>query len=89
MAADPARKGAHSVAPPRGAFTIAPSPLNPVKLELGLLVLLALPVALLCVRWLGRGAGLAVAAAYGAGAALWLVWRTRRLLRALERGEGA
>lgn len=65
----------------RKGFNVAPSPLNPVKLELALVVVGAVVLVAVQARlsadsliqflWLGG---------YGVTAMAWLVWRTRRVL---------
>lgn len=78
-------KGARSVA--RGSLSVAASPLNGVKFELGVILL----VGLLLVPVAGRVFGeplwqLLALAAYGAAGALWLVLRARRVLGEQTRG---
>ncbi|HFC54356.1 MAG TPA: hypothetical protein ENJ43_07990 [Gammaproteobacteria bacterium] len=64
---------------------VAPSPLNKVKFELGV-VLVALPLLWLVVERLVDGwvAQLALLLVAGCTAAVWLVLRTRSVLRRLE-----
>ncbi|HKJ22336.1 MAG TPA: hypothetical protein VKA13_04550, partial [Gammaproteobacteria bacterium] len=66
---------------PKKGIRVAPSPLNPVKLELALVIVGALLLLAIQARlsadplvqllWLGG---------YGLAAMAWLVWRTRRVL---------
>ncbi|NOX75542.1 MAG: hypothetical protein GXP17_02790 [Gammaproteobacteria bacterium] len=71
-----------SPAKPKTGFGVAPSPFNGVKLELGIILVLGV------VLWLGAnsiiaslGGQLLMLAAYGIVATLWLMFRTRRVLR--------
>ena len=61
-------------------LTVAPSPYNAIKFELGVILLLT-PVCWLLVDRLVRGAGarLLLLALFGVTAALWLVLRARRV----------
>ncbi len=61
---------------------MAPSPLNPVKLEAALLLACGLPVAL-------ASPGPLPPLAYGLGAGLWVAWRVRRLARRAPAAEAA
>ncbi len=66
---------------------VPPSPFNPVKLELGLIVVVGVSLLLAVSRWLeDMATQLAVLAAYGAAAALWLTLRTRRIVKRLRQG---
>lgn len=74
-------KNRHSVTGKRRRVTVAPSPFNAVKYELGVLLILAIPVGLLIIKLVaGDGRQLLYLLAYGALAALWLVFRVRRVL---------
>lgn len=76
-------KGRHSVTGKRRFVTVAPSPFNAVKYELGVLLFLAVPVWILVVKLVvGDGRQLLCLLAYGALAALWLVLRVRHVLAA-------
>jgi hypothetical protein len=76
-------KSRHSVAGKRRIVTVAPSPFNAVKFELGVLLLLAIPVWLLVVKQVsGDGRQLLYLLAYGGLAALWLVVRIRFVMAA-------
>jgi len=67
---------------------VGPSPLNPVKLELGVLFAVGLLLLLVHPRLVDGAAGqLLLLGGYGVGAAAWLVWRTRRVLAARRRGD--
>lgn len=75
---------AASVARNPGRFTVAASPFNRIKLELGVLLLCIPLVWLVSVR-LGGGdaAQLVLLGAYGCMAMGWVMFRVRRLLRRL------
>jgi len=74
-------KSRHSVTGKRRFVTVAPSPFNAVKYELGVLLFLAVPVWILVVKLVaGDGRQLLWLLAYGGLAALWLVVRVRRVL---------
>jgi len=79
-------KGA-SVARRGRGFSVDPSPLNPLKLELGIALLLAPVVWLLAEHYLRLPLPrlLVVLGGYGFAAALWLVIRVRRRLGEIER----
>ncbi|RLK50836.1 hypothetical protein DFR31_0745 [Alkalispirillum mobile] len=63
-------------------------PLSGVKLELGVITLLALCAALVVVATdLGLLADLAILLTVGAGGGGWLAWRTRQVVRAHEQDE--
>ncbi len=72
----------------RKGFGVAPSPLNRVKFELGV-VLVVLPLLWLVVEQLvaGWAAQIALLLLAACLAALWLVLRTRAVLRQLEQRE--
>lgn len=64
-------------------MTVAPSPFNGVKLELGLLLVVGLGLWLVHEDLVSEPVWqLALLFGYGAGAALWLVLRTHRVSRA-------
>lgn len=70
---------------------MAASPLNPLKLDLAVLLLL-LPCLWLALELAGVAAGTVVGTLAGSSTAgaLWLVWRTRALIRReRERQRGA
>ncbi len=73
----------------RRGLSVAPSPFNRVKFELGVVVLL-LPLLWLVVGRLLEGwlEQLLALLAAGGAAALWLVLRTRSILRRLELEHG-
>ncbi len=67
----------------------APDPLRQVKLELGIALLLAVVVWLLVGRWFsGLWQQVSALALYGVGAMVWLVFRTRRVVARVMRGDG-
>ena len=71
---------------------MAASPLNPLKLDLAVLLLLLLPCLWLALELAGVAAATVVGtlAASSTAGALWLVWRTRALIRReRERQRGA
>jgi len=71
----------------RRGLRVGPSPLNPVKLELGLLLVGGLLLLLLHPRLVeGAGGQILLLVGYGLAAAAWLVWRARRVLAAARRG---
>ncbi len=78
-------KTVESITRSRRGITVAPSPFNKVKFELGVIVVV-LPLVWLVVGRLLPNllAQLAALFVLGSGAALWLVWRTRATLRRLE-----
>ena len=66
-----------------------PGPLDPVKRELGLILLVALLLLAVVHRLVSDGLGqVLVLAGFGSAAALWLVWRTRALLARHQREAG-
>jgi hypothetical protein len=68
-------------------MTVAPSPFNGVKVELGIALLLGLLLWLVHERLVSGTPGqLMLLLGYGCLAAAWLVWRTRRVLRRLRDG---
>lgn len=79
--------GPRSLTRKAGAVIDTCNPFDPVKIELGIALTLG---ALL---WVGlassavpHGAQLLVLLAFGCSAALWLVWRIRRVVRRMGRG---
>ncbi len=71
-------------------ITVAPSPFNTVKFELGVILVL-LPLVWLVVWRLVADPLLQFVVLFGAGgiAAVWLVLRTRSVLRKLEMEQGS
>ncbi|MFO1431070.1 MAG: hypothetical protein U1F76_13160 [Candidatus Competibacteraceae bacterium] len=71
-----------STLPPRvKVFTVAPSPFNSIKFELGVILCVGLLVLLLTSRIIdSAGLQLAVLAAYGFIGTAWLLIRTHRIL---------
>ena len=73
----------HSVTGKRRVVTVAPSPFNAVKYELGVLLLLAIPVWILVEKLVaGAGRQLLYLVAYSGLASLWLVLRIRYVMNA-------
>jgi hypothetical protein len=71
-----------SVARKGKTFAVAASPFNGVKLELGIVLALGLVVVLgVTVATISTAAQIIVLLSYGLGAMIWLVARTRRILR--------
>ena len=70
----------------RSGFGVAASPLNAVKLDLGIIMVLGL-VLLLLNGYLGGSEAVRIGLllAYGVAGMLWLVFRARRVVRAEER----
>ena len=76
-------KGSHSVTGKRRLVTVAPSPFNAVKYELGVLLLLIIPVWILVEKLVvGAGQQLLYLLAYSGLASLWLVLRIRHVMNA-------
>lgn len=72
--------GSRSVTRSRKTFAVTASPFNAVKLDLG--ILLAGGVLVLLIAGATPGwTGVALAVAYGSATLIWLVTRTRRVLR--------
>lgn len=70
----------------RRGFTVAVSPFNPVKLELAVILVVGLLLLIVHGRLVdGALAQLGLLLAYGVGAMLWLLWRTRRVLTGGQR----
>lgn len=68
--------------PAEKGFGVAASPLNRVKLELGIILFVGLLLWLAVDSITGDVANqLLILAAFGGGSALWLVIRTRRILK--------
>lgn len=86
MQGEPAPK----VACPRRGFSIAPSPLNGVKLELGLILVVGMLLAVVHAR-IAHGvlAQLVLLGGYGLAAMAWLLVRTHRVLRRQARDRTA
>ena len=75
---------ARSVTRRKSRLTVAPSPLNGVKLELGVLLAVGLCLWFVHERVAGDALWqLVLLFGYGAGAALWVVLRARRVSRAV------
>lgn len=73
---------ARSLARDKVGFTVAPSPLNAVKLELALVGIGGALLWLLQDRIVADALGqLALLAGYGAAGAAWLVYRARAVVR--------
>ena len=70
----------------RRGVTVAPSPFNGIKFELGVILLL-LPLGWLVVARLVTDTVTQLMLLFGMAsvASLWLLWRTRTVLRRLER----
>jgi hypothetical protein len=67
----------------RRGFSVAPSPLNAVKFDLGVILVLGIFLLLVHAKLVsGVGAQLLLLVAYGLASMVWLVVRTRRVLRA-------
>jgi len=72
----------HAAAKKQTGFGVAPSPFNGVKLELGLLLVAGVVIWLAAESIIASVDGqLLLLAGYGVAAALWLTFRTRRVLR--------
>lgn len=66
-------------------FTVAPSPFNSVKLELGIILVLAVVLVFLVDRAFSEFlVQLLVLGGAGVVAALWLFWRTRAISRSTK-----
>lgn len=83
------RMGPEGSASGKGGLQVAPSPLNGIKLDLGVALALT-PVAWLAVERLvvEPGAQLLWLGGYGLAAMVWLVVRVRRELQRWEEGGG-
>jgi len=78
---------APSLARGRRGFTVAASPLNAVKLDLGIILILAVVLWLLVGRFVvAPAAQIGVLFAYGLAGMAWIVVRSRRALRRQGRG---
>jgi predicted membrane channel-forming protein YqfA (hemolysin III family) len=76
--------GTEAPAPRRG-FSVAASPLNAVKLDLGIILVVGALLLLVHGKLVsGTLAQFLVLAVYGIGAMLWLIIRTRRVLHAVR-----
>lgn len=75
-----------SVTQNKKGFTIAASPLNPVKFELGIILFIGF-FLLISVQGFVQSplAQLGVLAGYGTASMLWLIYRTRKILRQSEK----
>lgn len=71
-----------SVAQRRRGVTVAPSPLNGVKLELAIILFLGIVVWVVHYRLPVLWAQFALLGGYGFAAMMWLLWRTRRVIKA-------
>ncbi len=73
----------------RGGVTVPPSPLNPVKRELGVILVTGV-FMLVGVGALGLDpvTEILVLLGYGVAGTVWVALRTHRVLRARPRGEG-
>jgi len=70
-------------------FSVAASPFNPIKRDLGVILLVGVLLLLLSGHLGLRGGGeLWLLFTYGVVAAVWLAWHTRQRLHALERERG-
>lgn len=78
-------KKERSVAQTNGGFTVAPSPFNPVKLDLGIILLIGVVVFLLHGRITDNTLmQFVILLGYGLLSAVWLVVRVRKISRNLE-----
>ena len=67
-------------------MTVAPSPLNEVKLDLAIILVVGMLLLLVQGRLMeGLPAQLLVLASYGVAGMLWIVVRTRKVLRRIVR----
>lgn len=74
-----------SVSRQRAGFTVSASPLNGVKLELGIILFVALVLLPVVERISPRlSVQLLILSCYGVAAMLWLLLRTRRVVQSLE-----
>lgn len=77
--------GSQSVPENKKGFTVNASPLNPVKLELGVIIILGTTLLLLIGHiTTSRGWQLLLLGGFGCIAMLWLIVRARRVVRSLE-----
>lgn len=75
------------IARPRRRFSVEPSPFNGVKLELGVILVAGGLLAALHARLAGGApAQFALLGGYGVAGMLWILLRTRRVLRRETRG---
>ena len=71
-----------SVAQNSSGFTVAASPFNPVKLELGIILILAIVVLIVHDIWISVWWGqLLILLSYSITSAAWLISRTRQIQR--------
>lgn len=76
-----------SVPQPRRGLTVSPSPFNGVKLELALALLVGVVVFVVQEILLPTGwAQVAVLLGYAGAVAVWILWRTRGVLRRASAG---
>lgn len=83
---------AQSLARGRGGFTVEASPLNGVKLDLGIILLLAVILWFVSARFIPSQIWqAAILLAYGVGGMVWIIVRSRGILRRLaqQRSTGA
>ena len=79
-------KGSASVTGGKG-MTVAPSPLNEIKLDLGIILVVGFLLLLLQGRILDSlSLQLLLLASYGLLGMIWIVARTRRILNGIARG---
>jgi len=71
-----------SIPEKKTGFTVEASPLNPVKLELGAILIIAV-VLLLIIDYLvvSKTSQLLILASYGLGAMTWIIVRVKSILR--------
>ena len=79
---DSQAKGAQSVARSRQGFSVQPSPLNSVKLDLAIILVMAVVLVIVVDRLVPSFfLQIIFLAAAGIVGMLWLLWRTRRVMR--------
>jgi len=85
VSSDDDRKS-RSIPENKSGFTVAASPLNPVKLELGIVLILGF-VLFLVVSYLVESplAQFGILIAYGLLSMLWIIYRVKSLITALEK----
>jgi len=77
--------GPESVPENKKGFTVNPSPLNPVKLELGVIIILGTTLLLISDHLTKSKFGqLLILGGFGLIAMLWLVFRVRQVMRLVE-----
>ena len=80
------KKTAHSVKHPGKKMTVAPSPLNAVKLDLAIILILSLLVFVLQEKITTNVlAQIAFLSAFGLSAMIWIIIRTNRIMRGLKK----